>query len=244
MTELIKHCDQDRRSGFTLVELLVVIAIIGILVALLLPAVQKVREAARRTHCGNNLRQTGLAALSYESAHRRYPKGRNGTDQYSISWAFFLLPYVEQSAIFEAYIVNQRVDDDLNALAMRSPVATFYCPSRRAPAADRNFDNNEAAPLVLAAAAGGDYAANCGDSDQNGLEGHTDPDRLGPFYYQSKVGLARFEMEPPIPLPSESGISHQRGKTLSRGCSISTREIWRSFLAIHQTPFSPSLGEG
>ena len=55
----------------------------------------------------------------------------------------------------------------------------------RAPAADRNFDNNEAAPLVLAAAAGGDYAANRGDSDQNGLDGHTDPDRLGPFYYQA-----------------------------------------------------------
>src|SRR5436305_14134047 len=69
-----------RRPGFTLVELLVVIAIIGILVALLLPAIQSAREAARRSQCVNNLKQTGIGILNYESAKKKFPPGRVGCD--------------------------------------------------------------------------------------------------------------------------------------------------------------------
>lgn len=149
-------------SAFTLVELLVVIAIIGILVSLLLPAVNAAREAARRTQCQNNLRQIGLSVVVYEEALKTYPQGRNSRDQFGVSWGFRLLPYVEEQAIHDAHQPEFRVDDERNAIAMRSPVSTFFCPSRRPPRADRNFDNNDSAPLVMGAAAGGDYAANAG----------------------------------------------------------------------------------
>ncbi|WP_425617820.1 DUF1559 domain-containing protein [Anatilimnocola sp. NA78] len=95
-------------SGFTLVELLVVIAIIGVLVALLLPAVQSAREAARRTQCANNLHQTGLALANYEGSHRVFPSGGlygrgNG---YGHSWWVRILPFAEESAVFEKFDQN------------------------------------------------------------------------------------------------------------------------------------------
>src|SRR5712671_1410494 len=97
-------------SGFTLVELLVVIAIIGILVALLLPAVQAAREAARRSSCQNNLVQVVLATLNYEMAHGRYPSGTleaKGPIQsmpvgYHHSWLTQILPQIEQQNVFHA----------------------------------------------------------------------------------------------------------------------------------------------
>src|SRR3954453_11390332 len=88
-------------SAFTLVELLVVIAIIGILVALLLPAIQDAREAARRTKCVNNLKNIGLACLNYESANKRYPpsstiaRNQSYPTANGLSWCVLILPYVE-----------------------------------------------------------------------------------------------------------------------------------------------------
>src|SRR5262245_4425854 len=93
--------ESDR--GFTLVELLVVIAIIGVLVALLLPAIQAAREAARRSQCANNLKQLGLAVQLHHDAKRAFPTGRNSTDTRSVSWAYYCLPYMEQQAMFQAY---------------------------------------------------------------------------------------------------------------------------------------------
>jgi prepilin-type N-terminal cleavage/methylation domain-containing protein len=91
------------KVGFTLVELLVVIAIIGILVAMLLPAVQAAREAARRSHCRNNLKQIGLALLNYESAQSSFPPGGlwSGTGSYGFSWIVRILPYLEESSIYQ-----------------------------------------------------------------------------------------------------------------------------------------------
>ena len=112
-----QHRHQSRRTqapGFTLVELLVVIAIIGILVALLLPAIQAAREAARRTKCVNNLKQIGLACLNYESANKTYPPGSLNADAVSInglSWHVVILPYVEDEAVadqIEAFIEEYR----------------------------------------------------------------------------------------------------------------------------------------
>ena len=103
------------RRGFTLVELLVVIAIIGILIALLLPAVQAAREAARRIQCNNKLKQIGLALLNYESTHGMFPAGGitktttcnmaapNWTDTGMASWTIVILPYMEEQARYDQY---------------------------------------------------------------------------------------------------------------------------------------------
>ena len=111
------------RQAFTLVELLVVIAIIGILVGLLLPAVQAARGAARRAQCMNNVRQIGLATLNYESATQRFPSGRvdwRETTMPGWSYAQAILPYLEQSN------VSNRLDtmSPITAQATRSFLAT------------------------------------------------------------------------------------------------------------------------
>ncbi len=117
-------------KGFTLVELLVVIAIIGILVGMLLPAVQQVREAARRTSCLNNMRQIGLSVHNYESAQNRLPPGgvSAGTLPVEISVAVVLLPYFEQQNIRD--LVPQEGDDhaDYTFLA-KNRIDALICPS-------------------------------------------------------------------------------------------------------------------
>jgi prepilin-type N-terminal cleavage/methylation domain-containing protein len=162
-----------RRAGFTLVELLVVIAIIGILVALLLPAVQAAREAARRSQCQNNLRQMAVALPMYHQDRKFVPSGRDRRDQFGVSWAFRLLPYMEDRAVFEAHDYTKPVFDEANSISMRTPIAVYACPSRRSPAADRNFDNDDKLPpgdQSFHVATLGDYAANAGIDASVGVE--------------------------------------------------------------------------
>lgn len=118
-----------KRSAFTLVELLVVIAIIGILVSLLLPAVQAAREAARRMQCTNNLKQLGLAAHNYMSAHSRLPLCLNGTNK-PLSVHAYLLPFLEQTALYNQVDFNTSWNSATNAVAMGTSVPTFLCPSQ------------------------------------------------------------------------------------------------------------------
>lgn len=139
--------------GFTLVELLVVIAIIGILVGLLLPAVQSAREAARRMQCSNNLKQFGLAMLNYESANRRLPAGRSPS---GLSAHAALLPYMEQTAVGNQVDFNVVWDHINNTVARGASIPIFNCPS----------DPVSTLPIGWA---GTNYRSNQGSGILNGL---------------------------------------------------------------------------
>jgi len=124
---------RDSRSGFTLVELLVVIAIIGILVALLLPAVQTAREAARRMSCVNNLKQIGLSLHNYHSALQEFPKGAvwEGSDVFASGFSL-LLPYLEEPALESLY---DKTDDweSQDPRVAATAISVFNCPSTSEP---------------------------------------------------------------------------------------------------------------
>ncbi len=126
---------QPIHRGFTLVELLVVISIIGVMAALLLPAIQSSREAARRTSCKNNLRQIGIALNSYHSSHRHFPIGcvewRSGPDasKRQLAWSAFLLPYLEETALHASLDLTQAFDSSVNATAAATIVPVYICPN-------------------------------------------------------------------------------------------------------------------
>jgi prepilin-type N-terminal cleavage/methylation domain-containing protein/prepilin-type processing-associated H-X9-DG protein len=128
------------RDGFTLIELLVVIAIIAVLIGLLLPAVQKVREAAFRGQCMNNLKQIGLALHSYHDTNSVFPPGYIDGNTNSAStpdhdvgpgwgWAAFLLPYVEQQNVYRQINFSQGIGAGSNATVAQTPLKVYQCPS-------------------------------------------------------------------------------------------------------------------
>ena len=130
-----------RRRGFTLIELLVVIAIIAVLVALLLPAVQAAREAARRTHCVNNLKQIGLAMANYQATHSGFPIGY--CSQWDVNfqvdrgtgwgWCSMILPQMEQANVFNGINFLTTIPDASNSTCRTTPLANFFCPSDNMP---------------------------------------------------------------------------------------------------------------
>jgi prepilin-type N-terminal cleavage/methylation domain-containing protein/prepilin-type processing-associated H-X9-DG protein len=162
------------RRAFTLIELLVVIAIIAILIGLLLPAVQKVREAAARTACSNNLKQIGLGMHNYESAYGfmpqagSYPTTAAPATPYA-GWSVFILPHVEQGNLLlgsTGYQTNKDWFDPVNQPAVKTPVKLFQCPSTPNP-------NRQVDSLIILGtpdatgrtAAASDYMAPRGYSD-------------------------------------------------------------------------------
>jgi len=144
----------NRNRGFTLVELLVVIAIIGILVGMLLPAVSMVREAARRTHCQNNLKQIGLAIQNYEGARRQYPPAR-AADLF-VTWPVYLMPYLEQQNLYDRFEIKKKYGDQDPEIVQR-PMPSMLCTSRARIGKD--ISNWESRGPVGAV---GDYAGNAG----------------------------------------------------------------------------------
>ena len=162
-----------RKRGFTLIELLVVIAIIAVLIALLLPAVQAAREAARRSQCVNNMKQIGLALFNYESTTNAFPYGANvyaAPPTYGGSLILFLLPGLEQRALYNAFNFSLRTSDPDNTTVLKSSVASLICPS-----------DPDASPSVLngrdyvTTAFGLWYAGNMGPSNMDNLCNYCPP---------------------------------------------------------------------
>jgi prepilin-type N-terminal cleavage/methylation domain-containing protein/prepilin-type processing-associated H-X9-DG protein len=193
-----------RPSGFTLIELLVVIAIIGVLVSLLLPAVQSAREAARRSQCTNNLKQMGLALHNYESSLGAFPPGGESTN-FTVSppatqfvdgsYSVFarILPYLEGGATYSAFNFGMEYHDTTGAnfTAASTVMAVFLCPSTDRLNGDGRDTADKLDPISIARGLGygyTDYGPTCYvDSHPNGVVDTTMPPWIPTRYKPSRV---------------------------------------------------------
>ena len=182
--------NQAMRRAFSLVEVLVVIAIIGLLVGLLLPAIQSSREAARRSQCTNNLKQIGIALQSHESARKTFPSGyisqftSDGTDTGpGWGWGAMILPEMEEGAIHRVINFNLPIEDPANTIRVAN-IPSFFCPGdevkRVWQAKSRDASGNPTGLICEVAAS--NYVAVYGTSEP-GVDGD------GIFFRNSKVGL-------------------------------------------------------
>lgn len=194
-----------RQRGFTLIELLVVIAIIAILIALLLPAVQKVREAANRTKCQNNLKQLALGCQGFHDSNHCLPYGRKYDEWDTFTWTQLILPFIEQQTVYELYWPlpetgyiqsypgpNGPIGDDVNERAARTTnILTFQCPS------DGGFRGDELNTAEYGFIRG-NYRGCVGSGDMYGdsADGTSGPWGLGAFGITSGQSV-----DPGAPIP-------------------------------------------
>lgn len=173
---------KQRTFGFTLVELLVVIAVIGILIALLLPAVQAAREAARRISCSNNLKQIGLALLNYHDTHRALPSGISWPNR--MFWSGQMLPFIEQQAVHDRIDLSLDWDVPPNSTMLSAYMNVFRCPSATTPRSLTVVGIVDRVPSDYNACTSGLIKRESGPAPLAGR-----PDADGLFFVNSGVGL-------------------------------------------------------
>lgn len=187
---------KSKTAAFTLVELLVVIAIIGILIGMLLPAVQSVREAARRIQCANNVKQQSLAMLNYESAHRHFPAGF--TLEGRAMWSAFILPFIDQQNLYQTIDLNGpwtpfRGASEGNILSQGVWLDFMRCPSATiAESETDSISGIDKVPSCYLACASGLLAFEAGDFPWAGMDRSGEfKESDGVFFAGSRTSMAR-----------------------------------------------------